>query len=56
MFKTLFGKYDKRIDMILKKSLKESWVFPQKIDKTDGERKNIERMLIDAFMNESSTL
>ena len=65
MFKTLFGKYDKRIDMILKKKFESEMIikkkgnsklsfFPQKIDKTDGEKRILNDKLIDAFMNESS--
>ena len=55
MFKTLFGKYDKRIDMILKKKFERKLsFFPQKIDKTDGEKRILNDKLIDAFMNESS--
>ena len=55
MFKTLFGKYDKRVDMILKKKFERKLsFFPQKMDKTDGEKRILNDKLIDAFMNESS--
>ena len=55
MFKTLFGKYDKRIDSILRKKFERKLsFFPQKNGKTDGEKRILNDKLIDAFMNESS--